>query len=180
MDLDRQQLVEQHQRPTLDQLRRRYCAVWHGQRREHGLHGNAQPGNQQPSGLIFQNQAYTLSGSTLILGGTSPTIAVNASGGTIASLIAGTNLVTKTGTGSLTLTANNTSLSGGFSVNGGTLVLNSTNGNRPTGTGTLTVNGGATVDASAQANNFGNYNSGTVIPIRDQRQYDHPEAPTTT
>ena len=36
---------------------------------------------------------------------------------------------------------------------------------RPTGTGTLTINSGATVDASAQANNFGYYSTGTVIPL---------------
>ena len=68
--------------------------------------------------------------------------------------------LSKTSAGTLTLT-NNNSFSGGTTVNQGTVVLNSANGNRPTGTGTLTINSGATVDASAQANNFGYDSTGT-------------------
>ena len=59
-------------------------------------------------GIIFQDQAYTLSGGTLEPRGSSPTITTNAPSATIGSVIAGTSTLTTAGTGTLTLSGNNT------------------------------------------------------------------------
>ncbi len=75
-------------------------------------------------GITFQNQAYTLTGSTLTLGGSTPTVTVNASAGTIASVIAGTAGLTKNGAGTLTL-ANSSGYRGSTVVSAGVLQLGS-------------------------------------------------------
>jgi fibronectin-binding autotransporter adhesin len=75
-------------------------------------------------GITFQNQAYTLTGSTLTLGGSTPTVTVNASAGTIASVIAGAAGLTKNGAGTLALYAVN-SYSGSTVVSAGVLQLGS-------------------------------------------------------
>ncbi len=58
-------------------------------------------------GVVFQNQAYSIVGSTLTLGGSTPTVTVNASGGTIASVITGGSGLTKAGNGRLALSGPN-------------------------------------------------------------------------
>ena len=71
------------------------------------------------NGIIFQDQAYTLSGSTLTLVGTSPTITVySVGGGTINSVLAGTGGLTSAGTGMLVLGGANTSAAGPASAPG--------------------------------------------------------------
>ena len=81
-------------------------------------------------GIIFQNQAYTLTGGTLTLGGATPTITVNASGGTIGSVLAGTAGLTKAGTGTLTLFGANT-YSSGTTLTLGYLALTAPGGATP-------------------------------------------------
>ena len=58
-------------------------------------------------GLIFQNQAYTLTGGSLNLAGNSPTVTVNANA-TIASVVTGTNGITTSGNGTLVLSGPST------------------------------------------------------------------------
>jgi autotransporter-associated beta strand protein len=79
------------------------------------------------NGIIF-DQAATISGSTLSMASqgsgiyATPTITVNASGGTIASLITGYSGLATGGSGVLTLTGN-PNYTGGTTVSGGTLVM---------------------------------------------------------
>ena len=74
--------------------------------------------------LTFQDQAYTLTGSTLDLAGSSPTIAVNASAGTISSTLIANGGLTKNGSGALTLNGAGNSIGGGwFLLNQGTLAV---------------------------------------------------------
>jgi len=67
--------------------------------------------------------SWLLSGNTITLAGTTPTITVNALGDgknvIMGDVIAGTAGLTKAGPGTLALTANNT-LTGGVNINGGT------------------------------------------------------------
>lgn len=70
--------------------------------------------------LTFGTTGYTLTGGTLTLAGAAPTIATNAGTSTIASVLAGTAGLRKTGTGALALTGANT-FSGGIDVVAGTL-----------------------------------------------------------
>ncbi|NII55029.1 autotransporter-associated beta strand repeat-containing protein [Luteibacter sp. SG786] len=70
--------------------------------------------------LTFNTVGYTLTGGTLTLAGTTPTIT---GAGAISSVIAGTAGLTKAGTGTLTLSGANT-FSGGINVNGSSLVVN--------------------------------------------------------
>jgi len=73
-------------------------------------------------GVIFQNQAYNLVGSKLILGGTNPVITVNATTGKITSDIDGCAGFTKEGAGTLSLLSGLSKFSGNVVVNKGTLV----------------------------------------------------------
>ena len=77
-------------------------------------------GSQSVAGITFQSQAYALSSGTLNL--TSPTVAVNASAGTIGSIINGTGGLTKTGSGTLTLLGAS-SFTGTTTVSGGALIF---------------------------------------------------------
>ena len=79
-------------------------------------------GSLSAGGIIFQNQAYTLSSGTLNLAGAAPVITVNAAQATIGSIITGTGGLTMVGTGTLTLTANN-AYTGNTTLSGGTLQL---------------------------------------------------------
>ncbi len=67
------------------------------------------PAGVTAGGVTFQNQAYTLTGtSTLTLGGATPTVTVNAGIGTIAAPIGGSSGLTKAGNGNLIFGAINT------------------------------------------------------------------------
>ena len=71
--------------------------------------------------ITFDTTGYTLTGNTLTLGGITPRITVNGTGtAAIDSIIAGSNGLTKSGGGSLTLTGINT-FSGGITLEAGTL-----------------------------------------------------------
>jgi fibronectin-binding autotransporter adhesin len=89
------------------------------------------------NGLTFDAPA-TVSGGTLTLGGTTPTIAVNGASGTIASLLAGNVQWTKSGAGTLVLSNTANNFSGGVNLNGG--VLNFAAG--VLGTSAVTFSGG--------------------------------------
>jgi len=74
--------------------------------------------------LTFGTNGYILNGSTLTLGGVTPTITTNAGvAAGINSVITGTAGLTKAGTGNLALSGVNT-FSGGINVNGGGLFVN--------------------------------------------------------
>jgi fibronectin-binding autotransporter adhesin len=91
------------------------------------------PSGINAGGVVFQDQAYALLGSTLTLAtasGAAPTITVNASAGTIDSVIAGTAGLTITGPGLLTLGGANT-YSGTTAITGGTLSLDYTQAGAP-------------------------------------------------
>src|SRR5262245_61028974 len=73
--------------------------------------------------LTFNVTGYTVTGSTLTLGGVSPTISVApAASSTIGSVIAGTAGLNQTGTGTLILTGANT-YTGGTTISAGTLQI---------------------------------------------------------
>jgi autotransporter-associated beta strand protein len=108
-------------------------------------------GSQTIGGLTFQAQAYTLAGSNGLLGlsGSTAFFTVNADGGTIAAVIAGSAGMTKTGSGMLTFAATNT-YSGPTTVNGGTLQLNVANGSLGAlASPTVTVNSGGLLALNA-------------------------------
>ena len=87
---------------------------------------------------------WTLAGSTLTLAGTTPTVSVGTLGtdknATISLVLAGTDGMTKTGNGTLVLTATNTYL-GGTTINGGTLQLGNGGTTGSIGFGSLINNG---------------------------------------
>jgi len=100
------------------------------------------------NGIIFNAAGsgnYTLSSGTITLGGTSPTITVNASGtSTIASVLAGTAGLNIAGVGTLALTGSN-SYSGATGITGGTLQIgNGTSGSIPSASA-VTVGSGGTL-----------------------------------
>ncbi len=90
------------------------------------------------AGLTFETTGYTLTGSTLTLSGT-PTIATGTGSATIASTLAGTSGFTKTGSGTLTLSAAN-SISGAATVSAGRIVLGT---DTALGTTAVTLDGGS-------------------------------------
>lgn len=102
-------------------------------------------GTQSAAGLNVQEGSPTLSGGTLSLTGSAPTITV-ASGltATITSQIAGTSGFTKAGTGTLILSNTANAYTGATTVSAGTLQLAS--GNVIPDTSALTVASGATFD----------------------------------
>ena len=114
------------------------------------------------AGLTFSTTGYTVTGNTLTLTGT-PSIATGSGiSATIAGTLAGGAAITKTGDGTLTLTGDNT-YSGGTTVNSGTLDLGgAVNGASRVGSGTLTINAGATVRSLIE-NPLG-FNTSAVTP----------------
>ncbi len=106
-----------------------------------GAAGTITVGTITAGGLIFNaatSGSYLLSGGTLTLGGSTPTITTNVNA-EIASAIAGTAGLTKDGSGVLTLSGTNT-FTGGLKINAG-IVSFSTGGNLPTSS-SITLNGG--------------------------------------
>ncbi|MEI6644986.1 MAG: autotransporter-associated beta strand repeat-containing protein [bacterium] len=136
-------------------------------------------GNQSINALIFGDtttssaanwilSAGTPSSSALTLGGTAPTITVNALGtgkaATISAVLAGTAGLTKAGAGTLILTGTNT-FSGATTNLAGTLQIgDGTSATATAGTGALTNASTLTLNLNAAAT-LGNskiYNSGTI------------------
>jgi autotransporter-associated beta strand protein len=102
--------------------------------------------------LTFNTNNYIVSGGTLTLNGTTPTITTaNSVGATISSVLAGSAGLIKTGssnTGVLTLSGNNT-LSGSVSINSG--ILRITHGNAlGTSSKTVNLNGGSGIAANLE------------------------------
>jgi autotransporter-associated beta strand protein len=105
-------------------------------------------GNRTLGGLSFANSDYTISGNLLTFATTFGTSNLQVSGSgitaTIASSLAGSSTLNKTGSGTLKLTSVN-SHSGGTTVNEGTLELNGASGGTGLINGVVTVNSGATL-----------------------------------
>lgn len=107
------------------------------------------------TGLIFNTGGYSLTSNSLALAGT-PTIQVVRGAATIGSTLTGTSGFTKTGSGLLALTGNNSGLSGGITLNSGMLQA-STNANALGGSGNaLTLSGGILQLTDATGFNWGN------------------------
>lgn len=87
--------------------------------------------------LTFQTNGYSLTGGSLTLGGTTPTLSVTTGTATIDSPITSTNGLTKAGAGTLTLNGSN-SFGGDLTISGGALGLNAAN----SFTGNINVTGG--------------------------------------
>jgi fibronectin-binding autotransporter adhesin len=122
------------------------------------------PAGVNAGGIVFQDQAYTLSGSTLTLGGGTPTVTVNAARATISSFLGSSVGLVKAGPGLLTLTGPNTYTgavtisSGSLQISGNTATINTA----VTGNGTLILGGVAGLVSlnSQPANNGGTYING--------------------
>lgn len=114
------------------------------------------------AGWVLDNNGN--SGNVLTLAGATPTLTVNALGGssgvTFGVQLAGTAGLIKAGTGTLTLTSTNT-YTGATAVNGGTLAL-SGNGALVTNTA-ITINGGILDMGSQNATNYLGNNTGVVF-----------------
>jgi autotransporter-associated beta strand protein len=144
-------------------------------------------GGVSAGGIVFQNQAYTLTGDTITLGGSTPTITVNASSGTIVSVLAGTAGMIKNGNGLLALSSPTNTYSGATTISGGTLqlcgtiqpILNAILGTSlvhldASNTATLTTSGGMVTawnDTSGNANNLTNPASVAMVATVDGRQW---------
>lgn len=101
-------------------------------------------------GLEFRTSDYVLTGGTLNLGGVAPSISVDSGAlATIKSVLTGTGGFTKTGGGTLALTANNGSLSGGLTISAGEVRFSQANA---LGSGVVTLG-----DAATGANNVSLY-----------------------
>ena len=95
-------------------------------------------GSLVANALSFTVDAYTLTGGTLGLDGTAPSLSVTTGTATIESRLVGSGSLTKTGVGTLTLSGAN-SYSGGTTVSGGILRLASTTA---AGSGAVALAGG--------------------------------------
>jgi fibronectin-binding autotransporter adhesin len=113
----------------------------------------------QAGGVTFNNQNYTLSSSTLTLGGATPNVTVNAAAATINSVLAGSAGMVKSGTGLLTLGGANPGFNGGTTISQGTLQLNTANA---AGTSALITLGDANTGANNVALNI-NIGSNTTL-----------------
>ncbi len=138
-----------------------------------GTAGSLTVGAVTANGILFETPFagnYTLTGGTITLGGTAPTLTANANA-TIASTLTGTAGFTKAGAGTLTLTGNNTTLTGPIILNAGTLsVVDST----ATGTGTLTL-----IKALGNASNTLTLNGGTLQVLANGDNASTVSAPQT-
>jgi autotransporter-associated beta strand protein len=122
-------------------------------------------------GLTFGNTGaygFTVSGGTVNLGGTTPTITVNpGSTGSVSSVLSGTSGLTKVGAGTLTLGGVNT-YSGGTTISAGTLsiassgALNGTTLVNPISGGTLSISGTVTITNGVFAAGCGTAGTGTM------------------
>jgi fibronectin-binding autotransporter adhesin len=102
-----------------------------------GIAGTVTVGSVTAGALTFNapgSGTYSLINGTITMGGTTPTITMNATSGAIGSVIAGSAGLTVAGTGTLSLTGL-CSYTGTTTVSGGTLQLNTNNG----GTGQLSA-----------------------------------------
>ncbi|WP_363799607.1 autotransporter-associated beta strand repeat-containing protein [Lysobacter firmicutimachus] len=100
--------------------------------------------------LTFLTGGYTLTGSTLTLAGTTPTIAANAGTTTLSSVIAGTAGLTKTGGGGLVLNGVNT-FSGVINLNAGSLSVSGDSALGDAGNDIVAANGTSLVATGALA-----------------------------
>ena len=122
-------------------------------------------------GLTFGNTGaygFTVSGGTVNLGGTTPTITVNSSStGIVSSVLSGTAGLIKVGAGTLTLSGGNT-YSGGTTISNGTLsiassgALNGTTLVNPISGGTLSISGMVTITNGVFAAGCGTAGTGTM------------------
>ena len=122
-------------------------------------------GNNVVNALIFNTAGYSLSSGTVTLAGTTPTIAMNATSGTIGSILTGTGSLLKNGSGALTLSNPANSYSGGTTVSGGTLIAigsGADNGSSPLGSNNVTVNSGAQLNYNSYAFGYGHANRLTL------------------
>ncbi len=122
-----------------------------------GTAGTVTVGSVLANGITFNTPnagSYALSGGTITLDGTSPTLTVNSAAAVINSALAGTVGMTKAGTGALTLGGSSAnSLTGTTVVSAGTLTLNKT-ANVDAIADDLTITGGTvTWNASNQIAN---------------------------
>jgi len=102
--------------------------------------------------------AIVLSGGTISLGGTTPTITVSNTSDTISSAIIGSAGLTKNGTGNLTLSGNNT-YSGNTTVNAGRLKAGSTTA--LSSSSAMSVAAGATLDLGGFNNTISSLSTAT-------------------
>jgi len=105
-------------------------------------------GSVTANGLQFEapgSGSYTLSGGTITLAGSTPTITVATKlSPTIGSILAGSSGLTKAGDGTLVLTATN-GYSGGTTIAGGTLQVGAGGTSGSLGAGNVVVQSGATL-----------------------------------
>jgi fibronectin-binding autotransporter adhesin len=112
--------------------------------------------------LTFNTAGYTLTGNTLTLAGTTPTITTGTGAATIGSVIAGSAGLTKAGAGTLTLNGANT-FSGGVSITGGVLSVATDAGLGDASNGiTMADTTGLTATGALGANRMVTLTGGTI------------------
>ena len=129
--------------------------------------------------ITFNNPGYTIAAGTLSLSNSTITTAADA---IISSVLAGSTGMTKSGAGTLELTALNT-FTGGTTVNDGNLLLNSSSGSSAAVRGSVAVNTSATLTVAGGAfGGFGqtvgskidtlNVNGGSVVVSGNKMSLD--------
>ena len=128
--------------------------------------------NLNSASLISQDANVTVNGTLALSGANTMNVVYSDKSATLAGVVGGTGSITKTGPGTLTLSNNGNTFSGGVTVSAGTFAVSAGTGAGAKslfGTGSVTVNTGATVrvgagstsNAMSYANNF-NLNGGTL------------------